>query len=1685
MKIPRYFKLKSMSQLLLKPVKRMPSLRALEIIPLNFSFSRNVQPNLLKLLNVQSFVFVLFASLFCSTNALAFHAKVNISSTNRLNHSANTAPVALDDAKSVNEDSFVSGLVGVNDLDIDGDVLTFTAISSVNPLQGTLIFNANGSYTFLPAANFYGVVIAQYKACDPSGLCDTATLTITIEPVNDAPVASISIITTPEDVPKTGDLKTRVLDIDNASNTLTFTQIGIMASIEGTYSLNADGTYLYTPAPNYVGTTAVTYKVCDPLNLCDTSTLIISIIKVNDPPIAANDSIATLEDKPVNNTVASNDTDSDNSASELTYTPISTLPASSGTLVLNPNGTYTFTPALNFTGTVVVTYKVCDIGGLCDTATLTLTFSPVNDAPVARDSTVSTNEDTRLTSDLKPHVSDPDNPTNTLVFSQIGSISITQGILTLYLDGAFIFTPAPNFNGPVVITYKVCDPSGLCDTATLTIIVSPKNDKPTVTPLSISTLEDTPTTVCTIINDADLGDTFIASPCGVNHGTATTTITGNQLCVTYSPSANYNGQDTACFIICDAGGLCDTLRIPITVSPVNDKPTVTPVSLSTLEDTSATVCTTINDADLGETFTARACGAQHGTARAAITGNQLCVTYTPNANYFGRDTACFIVCDANGGCDTVKIPVIISPINDKPVVTPLSISTLEDTSATVCTTINDADLGETFTVTLCGVKNGTATATITANQLCVTYSPSIDYNGRDTICLTVCDAGGLCDTLRIPITVSPVNDKPSVTPVNITTAENTPATVCTPINDVDLGETFTATLCSVKHGTATATIASNQLCVKYTPSNAYNGLDTVCVIVCDAGGACDTVKIPVVILAVNDRPLVTPIQISTLEDVIATVCTIINDVDLGETFTATLCGVNHGIATATIIDNKLCVTYSPLANYSGRDTVCYLVCDAGGACDTVKIPVTILPVNDKPIVTPTSILTVEDSTATVCTIINDVDLGETFNATLCGVNHGTATATITGNKLCVTYSPSANYNGLDTICFVVCDAAGACDTVKIPITISPINDKPVVSPPLSISTVEDSSATICTTINDVDLGETFTATLCGVNHGTATATITGNQLCVKYSPSPNYNGLDTACFIICDRVGACDTVKIPITVLSINDKPSVIPLSISTVEDSTATVCTIINDMDLGETFNATLCGVNHGTATATITGNKLCVTYSPSANYNGLDTACFIVCDAAGACDTVKISITIKAVNDTPSLKITPVFILKDSTSQICFDIQDNDRNDTHTVTLCGVQKGNAVVTLVNKQACVTYTTLKSYLGQDTLCILVCDSAGICKQVLIPVTVSDCNDQLAPILTCPAKIEVSIMGTIIADPNNFIIQNSFSDNCDGLKLDFNKIPAIDDCGIPTVSQISGLTKDSVFHVGRHFLTFQAKDLTSKTATCQVEIEVSPIQLLETRKMTICPNENLSLKAKTYSGANYKWTGPRNVSIDSILLTVPRTAGEAVEVFIVSAKFGACAFTDSITVTFRVQPIVNNDVFKISMNTELSNTVLSNDSTITPQKHTIKVTKPVTDGKLTFNPDGSFVYKPHENYTGLDNFIYQVCPIDCLNTCETATATIKVFNEAFLNKGVNVITPNSDGMNDVLEIEGFDPDAPNNKSEIVIYNQWGNVVYSTSSYKNNWRGTFKDNPLPEGTYYFIFRKSPDAVPLKDFVTIIR
>ena len=170
--------------------------------------------------------------------------------------------------------------------------------------------------------------------------------------VNDAPVANNATASTNEDVAASGDLKPSVSDIDNATSTLTFAQIGTTLSTEGVFVLNTDGTYSFTPALNFNGTVTISYAVCDPSGLCDTASLTITVSAVNDAPVAVNDTQTVNEDTLASGSVAGNDSDIDNSNSQLAFAQIGSTSITEGVFVLNSDGTYSFTPALNFNGTV-------------------------------------------------------------------------------------------------------------------------------------------------------------------------------------------------------------------------------------------------------------------------------------------------------------------------------------------------------------------------------------------------------------------------------------------------------------------------------------------------------------------------------------------------------------------------------------------------------------------------------------------------------------------------------------------------------------------------------------------------------------------------------------------------------------------------------------------------------------------------------------------------------------------------------------------------------------------------------------------------------------------------------------------------------------------------------------------------------------------------------------------------------------------------------------------------------------------------------------------------------------------------------------------------------------------------------------------------------------------------------------
>jgi VCBS repeat-containing protein len=161
----------------------------------------------------------------------------------------------------------------------------------------------------------------------------------------------------------------------------------------GILTLDTAGNYTYTPDANFNGTDTLSYALCDVDGDCDTATLVITVTPVDDFPVAVNDTTSTLEDTPVSGSVRGNDTLSGDGGNLISVVD----PPNHGILTLDTAGNYTYTPDANFNGADTLTYALCDVDGDCDTATLVITVTPVDDFPVAVSDRDTTNEDTPLT----------------------------------------------------------------------------------------------------------------------------------------------------------------------------------------------------------------------------------------------------------------------------------------------------------------------------------------------------------------------------------------------------------------------------------------------------------------------------------------------------------------------------------------------------------------------------------------------------------------------------------------------------------------------------------------------------------------------------------------------------------------------------------------------------------------------------------------------------------------------------------------------------------------------------------------------------------------------------------------------------------------------------------------------------------------------------------------------------------------------------------------------------------------------------------------------------------------------------------------------------------------------------------------------------------------------------------------
>lgn len=268
-------------------------------------------------------------------------------------------PVVDDQAVSTLEDTPVT--VTLTGSESRGYPVTFAVVDQ--PLHGTLTGDAP-NVTYTPDPNYNGTDTFTFKANDGYTDSKLGTVTLTIIPVNDPPVAYDASATIDEETTLNGTVT--ATDVDN--DPLTFAKVS--DPVNGTLTLNADGTYTYTPNPLFYGTDTFTFKANDGQADSNVATVTITVNHVNHPPVAYDGANSTVQETPVDGTLVATDADND----PLTFS-VKDQPAN-GTVIVNPDGTYTYTPNPGFTGTDSFTFVAND--GLADSnvGTVTVTVTP-------------------------------------------------------------------------------------------------------------------------------------------------------------------------------------------------------------------------------------------------------------------------------------------------------------------------------------------------------------------------------------------------------------------------------------------------------------------------------------------------------------------------------------------------------------------------------------------------------------------------------------------------------------------------------------------------------------------------------------------------------------------------------------------------------------------------------------------------------------------------------------------------------------------------------------------------------------------------------------------------------------------------------------------------------------------------------------------------------------------------------------------------------------------------------------------------------------------------------------------------------------------------------------------------------------------------------------------------------------
>jgi autotransporter-associated beta strand protein len=614
---------------------------------------------------------------FVATPALATGTPITATATNLATGDTsefsaaftNTPPLANDDAFAVAEDGSLAGNVLANDTDADNNSLTAVLVSGPSN-AASFTLNPDGSFSYVPAADYNGPDSFTYKASDGTADSNVATVNISVTEVNDAPTAGNDTLS---DIAEDSGTRTipfaTLLANDSAGpanesgQSLTIVSVG--GAVGGAVAISGTDV-LFTPAPDYNGPASFTYTVqdngttngtADPKTASATASFMITA--VNDVPTAGHDTASVDEDDEVTVSVLANDS-AGPSNEDQTLTIIAHTDGANGTVIDNNDGTLTYVPDPDYFGGDSFTYTVQDSDGATATATVNITVDSVNDGPVQTNgrgdaAEATTDEDTAVVVNLLENLSaGPANEPQTLTL-----VSFTQpahGVVTDNGDGTVTYTPDPNYNGDDGFSYTVQDSEGATATFTAGINVNPVNDNPTVAADNGAVVVDEGATAANSGTFADIDlDTVTLT---ASEGTITWAGTSSDTWTWSKATTDNEATHTVTITADDGHGGIATTTFTLTVNNLAptanadsaSTPLATPVSGNVL--TNDTDPAGANDPLIVTGFSQPA----NGTVVVAADGN---FTYRPDSTFSGTDTFTYAISDGDGGSATATVTITV------------------------------------------------------------------------------------------------------------------------------------------------------------------------------------------------------------------------------------------------------------------------------------------------------------------------------------------------------------------------------------------------------------------------------------------------------------------------------------------------------------------------------------------------------------------------------------------------------------------------------------------------------------------------------------------------------------------------------------------------------------------------------------------------------------------------------------------------------------------------------------------------------------------------------------------------------------------------------------------------------------------------------------------------------------------